>query len=405
MCANKMTVFFGLFLILALPALGDEIEKESERFKDSTVDAEPQKTASEWYLPFATKNRKSTKTVKVISTFGAGRRSYKKGHIHTGIDLVPRKKTSPKPDVYPLASGVVCSIHLAKPHITVVVKHKLPNGATLYSSYKHLAEVYTQTGKQVTHETKLGRLFTRKEAKEQGGNYDHLHLEVRKLFDDHGVASFLTMTKADLNKRFENPWSFLKKQLNPPQGMYPKQATRFLTAARELLGVGYEFGGRLRKSGEGIDCQGIIFYAAERIGRCRWKSFSTMPTDSVAWKELGVRVPGLDPVRTQSLDTSYLKPGDIILLVDKVENTAEKSIAQIDDTPVWVWHTAIYTQDGNFIHADAFSGKVVEEDLQGFLEEHGFAGIFVTRMTKGPKPKRCRRNQRMALSVPVVSTP
>ena len=104
------------------------------------------------------------------------------------------------------------------------------------------------------------------------------------------------------------------------------------------------------------------------------------------------------------MNTRYLKPGDIILLVDMVENTAEKSIAKIEDTPIWVWHTAIYTQDGNFIHADAFSGKVVEENLQGFLEAHGFAGIFVTRMSKGPKPKRCRRNRRMALSSPVVST-
>ncbi|MBW1810995.1 MAG: hypothetical protein JRJ87_22590, partial [Deltaproteobacteria bacterium] len=340
MRANGTIMLIGLALFLTWPVSGDEIEKEAERFKDAAIEVDPQMPASEWYLPFVTKNRKSLKTIKVVSTFGAGRRSYKKGHIHTGLDLVPRKKTSAKPDVYPLAAGVVCSIHLAEPHTTVVVKHKLPNGAALFSSYKHLAEVYPALGKHVTHETKLGRLFSRSEAKALGGNYDHLHLEVRKRFDDFGVASFLTMTKVELNERFINPWSFLKKQINLPRGMFPKRAARFLAAARELLGVEYEFGGRLRKTDEGIDCQGIIFYAAERIGRCRWKSFSTLPTDSVAWHELGVRVPGLDPVRTEVLDTSYLRPGDIILLVDRFENTAEPSIAMIDETPVWVWHTA-----------------------------------------------------------------
>ena len=82
----------------------------------------------------------------------------------------------------------------------------------------------------------------------------------------------------------------------PAQALSPKKADLLVNAARELLGVHYELGGRLRTPGEGIDCQGVLFYAAERIGSCAWKSFSVMPTKSVAWRELGRRVPGLDPV-------------------------------------------------------------------------------------------------------------
>ena len=66
-------------------------------------------------------------------------------------------------------------------------------------------------------------------------------------------------------------------------GMPKKKAERFVAAARELLGVTYRFGGRLQGDEPGIDCQGLVFYAAERIGPCRWKSFSTLPT-SVAIK-------------------------------------------------------------------------------------------------------------------------
>ncbi len=68
-----------------------------------------------------------------------------------------------------------------------------------------------------THETLLGRLYTSAEAKKQGGNYDHLHLEVRKQFDDYGVASWATMTREDINKRFYDPWLFMKQRVGSTQ--------------------------------------------------------------------------------------------------------------------------------------------------------------------------------------------
>ncbi len=217
----RITVYWVLaWLVLAGPAdrertgRVDEIASEAARFADSAVEVEPARTADDWYLPFQTRDRKALGTVRLVSPFGALRTSYRKGHLHTGTDLAPRKRTA-RELVHPVAAGAVCSIHLAAPHTTVVVEHRLPDGSTLFTSYKHLAEVLVTPGQQVGPRTPLGRLYTRREAKDLGGSYDHLHLEVRKRFDDHGAASWLTMTRAALEERFLDPLQFLKARLKP----------------------------------------------------------------------------------------------------------------------------------------------------------------------------------------------
>ncbi len=169
---------------------------------------------------------------------------------------------------------------------------------------------------------------------------------------------------------------------------------RFVEAARSLKGVPYEFGGRMRKPGEGIDCQGVLFYAAERVGRCGWKSFSVFPTKAVESAELGARVVGLDPVATADLNISALQPGDIIMFVDYPENPAEAAIGALNARPVWVWHTGLYAGDGKFVVGDHFAGEVVELDLQNYLREH-YAGVFITRMQTGPRAQRCKTHAPM----------
>jgi cell wall-associated NlpC family hydrolase len=169
-----------------------------------------------------------------------------------------------------------------------------------------------------------------------------------------------------------------------------RRAARFIAATRELLGVAYQLGGRLRAPGDGIDCQGLIFYAAERIGRCGWRSFSVMPTETSAWRELGAPVPGLAPISTQALEMDRLKPGDVLWLLFAMVNPAEPPIASLAERSVWVWHSAVYTGAGRFIHADPFAGAVVEQDLKAFLLEYGYDGLWVTRMARGPRPRRCR---------------
>lgn len=179
----------------------------------------------------------------------------------------------------------------------------------------------------------------------------------------------------------------------PASALPRAKAQRLLHAARALHGVEYDFGGRLQK-GRGIDCQGVLFFAAEALSPCGWRSYSVMPTVSVRDRELGSPVPGLSPVATEDLDVSALEPGDVLWLVGFAENPAEPALAAIAERPVWVWHTALYAGDGAFLHADFFTGEVREEPLKPFLERHegSYAGIFVTRMGRGPSPRRCRRH-------------
>lgn len=171
---------------------------------------------------------------------------------------------------------------------------------------------------------------------------------------------------------------------------------RLVEAARGQLGTPYEFGGRLRVKAdgtrEGIDCQGVVFLAAERVGRCGWRSFSVLNVDTVRTGELGAPVPGLSPVATSTLDVSRLRPGDYLMLVGPGANPAEAAIGQLDGVDVWVWHVGLYAGNGRWIVGDHFAGAVVEVDLAAYLAEHAdaYSGVFVTRMTAGPRPTRCR---------------
>lgn len=181
------------------------------------------------------------------------------------------------------------------------------------------------------------------------------------------------------------------------EALAQQTSDRLVHHARSLLGTPYSFGGRLSKRRPGIDCQGVLFYAAEKVGRCGWKSFSVFSTKSVARGELGRPLAGASPVATRDLDVNRLAPGDILLLVGEDENPAEAAIARLDGTPVWVWHTGMYTGAGKWIVGDHYAGEVVETDLLSYLAEHrdAYAGVFVTRMVDGPNPKRCRRHRPM----------
>ncbi len=174
-----------------------------------------------------------------------------------------------------------------------------------------------------------------------------------------------------------------------------------MAAARELLGVPYRLGGRMRAAGDGVDCQGVLFYAAERIGRCGWKSFSVYSTVSVARGELGEPVEGLAPIAAERLEVSALREGDILLLVGHQRNPAEPAIGTLAHRPVWVWHTGVYSGGGKWIVGDHYAGEVIETDLGGYLAAHPlYAGVYVTRMARGPSPLRCRTHAPMRRQAP-----
>lgn len=173
-------------------------------------------------IPFDTPNRYDIRSIRVVSVFGDHRESYLKGHIHTATDLIPAKRSA-LTYIYPMAEGVVCSIHLGHPHKTIVIRHRFANGKTMYTSYKHLEEIYVSTGTQVNQQTKIARLYTCEETKKYKGNYDHLHLEIRKSFYDYGCASWLTMNKTDLNELFYDPMVFMKNNLGKVSHVAVKQ--------------------------------------------------------------------------------------------------------------------------------------------------------------------------------------
>ena len=219
--SRKHTIIIAILIALTVVA-ARAIDKNSyigatrSYYKEAYQDSKPAKVVSSWLVPFDTPNRYDIRSIRVVSVFGDHRESYLKGHIHTATDLIAANKSAIT-YIYPMAVGVVCSIHLSHPHKTIVIRHLLANGKTIYTSYKHLQEIYVSVGTQVDQNTKIARLYTREETKKYKGNYDHLHLEIRKSFYDYGCASWLTMNKAELNELFYNPMTFMESNLGAVQ--------------------------------------------------------------------------------------------------------------------------------------------------------------------------------------------
>jgi len=182
----------------------------------------------------------------------------------------------------------------------------------------------------------------------------------------------------------------------------PKEQGEVVAEAKKALGVPYILGGRLRNKSDGLDCQGLLFFALQPISSCGWRSLSVMPTTSVHG-ELGLPVAQLAPVSSSALPgvLPLLEPGDIFCFLDFEKNPSEPSIARLIDEDgiekdVWVWHTGMYVGHGRFIVGDHYAGKVVEEELVPYTAEH-YAGVFVTRMASGPAPQKCRQHAPMKL--------
>lgn len=164
-------------------------------------------------------------------------------------------------------------------------------------------------------------------------------------------------------------------------------------AARGALGVPYVLGGRLRDPQDGLDCQGLVFYSMERVGRCGWRSFSVFPTESIPRGELGTVT--LGPITGAELELSALAPGDVLWFVGFTENPAEPAIDRLSGRPVWVWHLGIYVGAGRFIAGDHHEGRVAELELRRYLEDYAdeYAGVLVTRWDGIQRPERCRRGK------------
>jgi len=192
----------------------DSIKKYSDRLKRFYRFTEPSNIAKEWFLPFDISDRSDLESIRLISDYGTYRSGHVKGHRHSGIDIIPVENKD-SIIVFPSSVGTICLIRPTAPNKTVIIKHKLNDSTVIYSAYIHLKDIYVKNGQEVDQNTLLGVLYSKVEASEYKGNYDHLHFEIKKRIDDYCCASWLCMSQTELEEYFYNPLNFLKSVLNP----------------------------------------------------------------------------------------------------------------------------------------------------------------------------------------------
>lgn len=161
-----------------------------------------------WQPPFhGGLTKYPTLVSRVVSPFGAGRTSYRVRHLHTGTDLAG----TPSEPVYPIGAGIVEFVSFWDFEGTVVVRHRQASGESIMSKYIHVRDPKVRAGELVTQDTVLARLFTTAEFKKSGFKQNHLHLEIRKDYSDHGHASTYSKNTDDLSKCCINPLTFLSQ--------------------------------------------------------------------------------------------------------------------------------------------------------------------------------------------------
>jgi len=166
----------------------------------------------QFYAPFADSARQQYAVIesRLISRYGDYRSSAIKGHKHAGIDL---QGACGEP-VYAIGAGTVEGIFRGFPNRTLIVKHYLPAGDSVYSEYTHIEDVTVRPGERVDQNTCLGRIFNAEEVQRSNFNaVSHLHLEFRKSLADSGKASWQSLTMAELDKYCHDPVLFLPQYM------------------------------------------------------------------------------------------------------------------------------------------------------------------------------------------------
>ena len=186
--------------------------KINQNLISPTTSYSPEKVSAEFFFPFIEENRNKFASVKnrIIGKYGDYRSSPLAGHRHAGIDL----KGDFKEKVYPIGPGKVKQVYRSFPHKTVVIKHYLVNGDSIYSSYTHVEDIKVDINDWVNEDTPLARLFTKEELElSDFGTLNHVHLEIRKSIKDGGRASWQSMTMDELNEYCQDPYQFFKHHL------------------------------------------------------------------------------------------------------------------------------------------------------------------------------------------------
>lgn len=166
----------------------------------------------QFYAPFADSERQYYSAIenRIISRYGDYRSSAIKGHRHAGIDL--RGECSEP--VYAIGAGTVVGIFRGFPNRTLVIKHYLAAGDSVFSEYTHIEDVRVKSGERVDQNTYLGRIFNAEELQRSNFNtFSHLHLEFRKSLADSGKASWQSLTMVALDKYCLDPVLLLPKYM------------------------------------------------------------------------------------------------------------------------------------------------------------------------------------------------
>ncbi|MFH1759783.1 MAG: M23 family metallopeptidase [bacterium] len=180
---------------------------------------------SGWYSPFKDKSRETYASIsrRLVSRFGDSRVAGENGHIHAGIDL----KGTFSEAVYPIANGLVLALSFKELNGMLLIKHRLQDGKAVYSKYIHIRNIPVSVGQQVTADTKIGRVFDKREFKKSRFKHNHLHLEIRKDYDDKGTDSSYGTTKKMIEQHCYDPGEFLREHLSGVKASHSQgEATR-----------------------------------------------------------------------------------------------------------------------------------------------------------------------------------
>ncbi|MDO8803259.1 MAG: M23 family metallopeptidase [Elusimicrobiota bacterium] len=175
-----------------------------------------------WNSPFSGNNDSNAKAFlrRIVGKFADFRTGGgDDGHRHAGIDL----RGGFGKEVYPINDGRVLAASFKDLSGGVVIEHLLPDGSRLYSKYVHIQDISVKAGEQVTPHTRLGRLFDKASFKKSRYTHNHLHLEIRKDYEDKGTDSSYRETRKDLERHCLDPEKFLgalltKKLAHTEQG-------------------------------------------------------------------------------------------------------------------------------------------------------------------------------------------
>lgn len=162
-----------------------------------------------WQSPFhgRLQSKYPTLASRVVSPFGAGRTSFRVRHLHTGTDLAG----SPSEPIHSIGAGIVEFVSYWDFEGTVLVRHRLASGESIMSKYIHVRDPKVHAGEIVTQDTVLARLFTNAEFKKSKFKQNHLHIEIRKDYSDHGHASTHSKKTDDLSKCCIDPLTVLPR--------------------------------------------------------------------------------------------------------------------------------------------------------------------------------------------------